>query len=356
MKNLITLLTISAIGLVGCESVPDEPPKTEDAFTSSGAVDTSDWGTRPEETGMAAEEFIRAEGLDFGVNLVDKNGLNTFNKPTIASVDNQILTTPNVNVLYTAAIVDTSEGFILNLPADDTRLVTAQFINLHTHTTPIHLNRGGIYKFPAGQFDDHIGILVRIGVDNKEDAEKQADIISSKLKVYANSEKKIPSYDRDELIATRIALKNEFSKKAMDSTGGMVAWPNQITNWEKYTIISAAGWGLSGPERAGYKNIPGPNKLECNIVTYEAPPINREANGFYSLTIYGKDMFLMTDRNNTFKSRSPQGIDVVVGPVECADSSKPYLQATKPWNIILRAYEPDSDAFIAQPDAKVIKK
>ncbi len=68
-------------------------------------MDTSDWGTRPEDTGMTAEEFIRAEGLDFAANLVKDNGLNKFNTPTIASVNNQILTTPNVNVLYAAAAV-----------------------------------------------------------------------------------------------------------------------------------------------------------------------------------------------------------------------------------------------------------
>ena len=323
---------------------------------SAEAVDTTEWGTRPEATGMTAEEFIRAEGLDFAANLVKKNGVNTFNTPTIASVDNQILTTPNVNVLYTAAAVDTTGGFTLNLPIDDTRLVTAQIINLDTHTTPVHLNKGGVYKFPAGQFDDHIGLLVRIGVDGKADAEAQVKVIADELSVEAVNANPIPNYDRDKLLATRAALKNEFAKTPIDSTGGMVESVDQITDWEKYTLISAGGWGLSGPARAAYKLIPGPESVECSTVTVEAPPINTDANGFYSLTIYGKDMFLMADENNTVKGQSPDRIEVTVGPIECEEGASNYLQAPKPWNIILRAYEPDADAFMAQPDGKVRAK
>ena len=318
------------------------------------AVDTTEWGTRPESTGMTAAEFIRAEGLDFAANLVKKNGINTFNTPTIASVDNQILTTPNVNVLYTAAAVDTTGGFTLNLPIDDTRLVTAQIINLDTHTTPVHLNKGGVYKFPAGQFDDHIGILVRIGVDGKADAEAQVKVIADELSVEAVNANPIPNYDLDKLLATRAALKNEFAKTPIDSTGGMVESVDQITDWEKYTLITAGGWGLSGPARAAYKLIPGPESVECSTVTVEAPPINTDANGFYSLTIYGKDMFLMADENNTVISQTPDRIEVTVGPIECAEGASNYLQAPKPWNIVLRAYEPDADAFMAQPDGTVI--
>ena len=354
MKNLIGVIGIFTAVLVGCEKGPDMQSHSQTATDS--AVDTSKWGTRPETTGMTTEEFIRAEGLDFAANLVKKNGLNTFNTPTIASVDNQILTTPNVNVLYTAAAVDTTGGFTLNLPVDDRRLVTAQIINLDTHTTPVHLNKGGVYEFPAGQFDDHVGILVRIGVDGKADAEAQVKVIADELSVDAASANPIPDYDLDKLLTTRTAMKNEFAKRPMDSTGGMVESVDQIPDWEKYTIIAAAGWGLSGPERAGYKLIPGPESLECSTVTVEAPPVNTEANGFYSLTIYGKDMFLMTDENNTVKGESPGSVEVTVGPSECSEGASHYLEATKPWNIILRAYEPDSATFMAQPDGKVTAK
>ena len=351
MRISTAILTVLAAVLVGCETASDEQHQSTNVAAES--VDTTDWGTRPESTGMTAEEFIRAEGLDFAANLVKKNGLNTFNTPTIASVDNQILTTPNVNVLYTAAAVDTTGGFTLNLPIDDRRLVTAQIINLDTHTTPVHLNKGGAYTFPAGQFDDHVGILVRVGVDGKADAEAQVKVIAAQLSVDAASANPIPDYDLDKLLATRTALKNEFAKTPIDSVGGMVESVNQITDWEKYTLIAAGGWGLSGPSRAAYKLIPGPELLECSTVTVEAPPVNLEANGFYSLTIYGKDMFLMADENNTVKSDSPELIDVTVGPIECAEGAAHYLQAPKPWNIVLRAYEPDADAFMAQPDGKV---
>jgi hypothetical protein len=348
MRVSIAFFTVLTAVLAGCETSLDEQQQSTNI--AAEAVDTTEWGTRPEATGMTAEEFIRAEGLDFAANLVKKNGVNTFNTPTIASVDNQILT------LYTAAAVDTTGGFTLNLPIDDTRLVTAQIINLDTHTTPVHLNKGGVYKFPAGQFDDHIGLLVRIGVDGKADAEAQVKVIADELSVEAVNANPIPNYDRDKLLATRAALKNEFAKTPIDSTGGMVESVDQITDWEKYTLISAGGWGLSGPARAAYKLIPGPESVECSTVTVEAPPINTDANGFYSLTIYGKDMFLMADENNTVKGQSPDRIEVTVGPIECEEGASNYLQASKPWNIILRAYEPDADAFMAQPDGKVRAK
>lgn len=354
MKYLIVLSTIVITILVGCEKSPNVQVPSESVAVE--AVDTTGWSTRPETTGMTAEEFIRAEGLDFAANLVQDNGLNKFNPPTIASVDNQILTTPNVNVLYTAAIVDTTGGFTLNLPIDDSRLITAQIINLDTHTTPIHLNKGGEFSFPAGQFDKHVGILVRIGVDGKADIEAQIKLITRELNVDAVSSSPIPGYDLDKLLATRKAMKNEFTNTPIDSVGGMVEAIDQIEDWEKYTLIAAGGWGLSGPDRAAYKLIPGPETLECSVVSVEAPPVNTEANGFYSLTIYGKDMFLMADENNTVKSDSPDRVEITVGPVECAVSDGPYLFAPKLWNIVLRAYEPDSPAFMAQADGTVTAK
>jgi len=351
MKKLVALLTLLTLTPLGCDSPSNVEQQSQNALST--AVDTTDWGTRPEATGMTAGEFIKAEGLDFAANLVKDNGLNRFNAPTIASVENQILTTPNVNVLYTAAAVDTTGGFTLNLPVDKSRLVTAQIINLDTHTTPIHLNKGGVYDFPAGQFDDHVGILVRIGVDGNADAEEQVKVIAAELSVDAINANAVPNYDLEKLLATRRAMKAEFSKTPIDSAGGMVETVDEIEDWEKYTLIAAGGWGLSGPERAAYKLIPGPETLECNTVSVEAPPVNRDANGFYSLTIYGKDMFLMADENNTVRNDSPGRIEVTVGPAECAQDDSPYLLAPKPWNIVLRAYEPDAVAFMAQPDALV---
>ncbi|MCW8832444.1 MAG: hypothetical protein OQK03_03915, partial [Colwellia sp.] len=73
-------------------------------------------------------------------------------------------------------------------------------------------------------------------------------------------------------------------------------------------------------------------------------------------TIYGKDMFLMTDEDNTIKGDSTDPIEVTVGPIECAKGSENFLHAPKPWNIVLRAYEPDAEAFIAQSDAVVSAK
>lgn len=355
MKKSILALSISSVMVFGCSSPSDINNKVK-VETATDIVSTINWGTRPEVTGMSAEEFIRAEGLDFATNLVNKNGINTFNPPTIASVNNQILTTPNVNVLYTAAGVDTTGGFTLNLPVDDTRLVTAQIINLDTHTTPVHLTKGGTYTFPAGQFDNHVGILVRIGVNGKADAEKQVKVIEKSLSIEAVNSNPIPSYDLEKLLATRTALKQEFSKSPIDAAGGMVESVEQITDWEKYTLIAAGGWGLSGPERASYKLIPGPSSVECSTVSVDAPPINTEAKGFYSLTVYGKDMFLMTDENNTFKSESAESIKVTVGPMACKQGDENFLHAPKPWNIVLRAYEPNAEAFIAQPDGIVTSK
>ncbi|MEZ9923663.1 DUF1214 domain-containing protein [Vibrio breoganii] len=353
MKKSMIALSVASVFLFGCTS-SDDSSNTVGFVAPETVVDTSDWGSRPEATGLTSEEFIWSEGMDFATNLVKVNGLNTFNTPSIASVNNQILTTPNVNVLYTAAIVDTTGGFTLNLPVDNSRLVTAQIINLDTHTTPVHLTKGGEYTFSSEKFDNHVGILVRIGVEDNADAEEQIDVISNELSVTATNANPLPSYDLDKLLATRTALKQEFAKSPMDSSGGMVETTDKIADWEKYTLISAAGWGLSAEERASYKLIPGPKDLECSTVTFEGPVVDTNANGFYSLTIYGKDMFLMADESNTIKGDETGQIEVTVGPKECKEGAENYLYAAKPWNIVLRAYEPEIEAFMNLPTATVV--
>ena len=89
---------------------------------------------------------------------------------------------------------------------------------------------------------------------------------------------------------------------------------------------------------------------ECWIGTF--PPVPAEE--FFSITVYGPDMFLMTNENNIVSSgrgavTEPDGsFTVVFGGEQCRGKAANWAYTPKDgWSFLLRAYRPRVEEFKA---------
>ena len=159
----------------------------------------------------------------------------------------------------------------------------------------------------------------------------------------------MPRPDLEKMQAVRAALLEGYDALP-DTFGTMQSRTEDVSDWEKFTYVTAGAWGLSKEENAMYLPYAreGVTGGTCYTATYQEVP----AEAFFSITVYGPDKYLMSDENNIVSTN--QGLvanndgsfTVAFGGPECEPLAPNYLFTPEDgWNFLLRAYKPDVEAF-----------
>ncbi len=343
MKKLsIALLMLMATGI----SMADEP------FSSIKPIDSSNWAVDPVEHGMTAEVFIRSESLHFMTGMAARKGINNFfHFTSLAKAEDKWVVSPNNDVIYSMCIVDASRGFTLTLPDTGKRFITAQIVS-EEHTSRQFVS-GGEYKFAGNEFaGTHVGIGIRVGTDASEkDVAFIVKKLQPKMRVEANSAGKVPEYEAKTLLKVRDALMEGYDDLA-DTFGQMTDDVSKVKDWEKFTYATAGAWGLSEDKYAMYApyNLEGAKKDKCYTATYKQPKVGQ----FWSITAYNDQKYLMSNEHNIINSGNVKLNDdgtftVHFGSKEaCSHRTdvKNFILTTEDnWGFLMRAYEPDAEAF-----------
>lgn len=293
MKKFILTSITSAIlisALAACNSDVVQP------FSSMPAIDPSSWAIDPNDYGMTPEQFIRAESLHFMSGMSKRKGINNFfHFTSLATAGDKWVVSPNNDVIYSMAIVDTSQGFTLTMPDTGSRFITAQIVSEE------HMSRqlvgGGVYKFNADDFNgSHVAIGIRVGTDaTPEDVTYIVEKLQPQMKVNAAANAEVSNYDEATLLRVRTALMSEYNK--LENTFGvMTSNVSNVTDWEKFTYTTAGAWGLSEDKYAMYMpyNLNGAKSDICYAATYTQPKVDQ----FWSITAYNNQKYLMSNESN----------------------------------------------------------
>ena len=317
-------------------------------------IDSSDWAADPVDYGMTAAEYINAEAHAFFAKFIGRAGINKFfHFKTLANADDTWVVSPNIDTLYSIAIVNVTEGFTLEIPDTGNRFLSIQITD-ENHITPFHLYGGGVRKFTADQFEtDYVGIGLRIGTDGTPaDIAKIVDTIPLPTRITgANDVDSLPRPDLAEMLKVREPMIVQYSKLP-NTFGVMQAHTRDVKDWEVFTYTTAGAFGLSMDQHAMYAIYTPDGAVggECWIGTF--PPVPAEE--FFSVTAYGPDKFLMTNENNVVSSirgavTEPDGsFTVVFGGEPCRDKAPNWIHTPEDgWGLLLRAYRPRVEEFRA---------
>ena len=351
---LTLVLTVAASSLLtSCSDPKKAVSKTGEPFASIDPIDSSSWTVNPIDHGMTAEEFIRSESLRFMRGIAKREGINNFfHFTSLAKAEDKWVVSPNNDVIYSIAIVDASNGFTLTLPKTGERFITGQIVT-EEHMSH-HLVGGGVYKFTGEEFNgSHVAIGVRVGTDaSDEDVAYIVEELQPQMKVESNSSGEVPEYNEDVLLKVRAALMAEYNNLP-NTFGQMKDDVKKVKDWEKFTYTTAGAWGLAEDKYAMYLpyNLKGAKKDICYIATYAQPKVGE----FWSITAYNNDKYLMSNEHNIINTGNAVLNDdgtftVHFGPEACRDRKdvKNFILTTEDdWGFLMRAYEPDVEAFKA---------
>ena len=337
---------------------------TPTAFAEIPDIDSSNWATDPREYGMSAKEFIQAESRAFFADFIGRAGLNNFfHFPGVASAEDRFVVSPNNDTVYSVAIVNTSQGFTLELPDVGDRFVSIHIID-ENHMSPFYLYGGGTYTFTADQFETtYVVVGIRTGTDaSKEDVARIASELQPNYRITGAADvDTMPRPDLDVLARVRAALVKEYGNLTT-TAGAMQASTDLIKDWEFFTYVTAGGWGLSADENAMYTPHAPVNAKGGVCYTATFPPVPVKA--FFSITVYGPEKYLMSNENNIVSSNrgvvtnDDGSFTVAFGNEDCKSLAPNFAYTPKDgWSFLLRAYRPDVKAFRAyqMPDIKPVE-
>jgi hypothetical protein len=203
------------------------------------------------------DNFARAESdRMFASFVAEAGGVNRLNHRRLpTSVDHQPVIRMNRDTLYSAAVVDISEGALLTIPDAGERYVSVMVVN-HDHYINRVFHEAGGYTLTVEEFDTPwVAIAARVLVDPADNDDVAAvNALQDAFVVDAASSRSFepPDYDARSLDVTRNALL-ELARglRGFDHAFGAKGDVDPV----RHLLGTAAGWGGLPDREARYIGV-----------------------------------------------------------------------------------------------------
>jgi hypothetical protein len=305
---------------------------------------TLDARVEAHEIPVTIDNFNRvATDIEFAKYIAIAGGLNRFyhfREPT--PVDNQPTVSMNRDTLYSAAIVDISEGATLTLPEVSDRYMSAMIVNQDHYINEV-FHGGGTYTLDMETFDTpYVAVYMRVLVD-ASDAEDIAAVnaLQDQMSIEAASAEPfiLANYNHEAyecLVAALIGL----APFIPDSSS--VFGPKEEVAPVRHIVGTAVGWGGLPEDEALYLGIEP--RLPVGEYRIEVPA-DVPVGAFWSISVYNAQRFFEPNDLGAYTVNSVMGErneddSMTMHFGGCDDGRVNCLPITVGWNYTVRLYQP----------------
>lgn len=288
------------------------------------------------------ENFVRVESARMFAGVAAPAGgsniWNHFQTPT--PIDQQSIIRMNRDTLYSAAIIDVSQGATVTIPDAGDRYISVMFVN-EDHYINLVLHAGGTYELTAEALgSDFVLAAARVLVDPEDPADVAAvNALQEQfaLTSVAGGQFTPPAYDEASFTSTRDAML-ELAKGLGDLVQcfGAQAAVDPI----RHLLGTAAGWGGLPESEAFYINVDPQLPVGEYTLTIGDVPVD----GFWSISMYNAEGYFEANAGGAYSVNSITATPNPDGTVTVHFGGDPSVPNTLPitegWNYLVRLYRP----------------
>lgn len=291
----------------------------------------------PEAPAVTRANYATAETHRYFQDFIDQGAVNSFTHEADIAValDKQTIIRSNIDLFYSHAIVDISEGATLTLPESDGRLRLAQVIDSNHYTSDVFYD-AGTYDLRSNSGADFVCVFMRTSadpVDAEDQAKARAIMEAASIKSEGGRAFK-SKWDPNEVVGMR---REVLASASYTDSLGAFGDVDDISDFEKFTFAAAYGWGGLPEIHAAYSVIDPNLGNKCATMTIEAPPVDR----YWSLTVYDAEGWLTHPhplRNGL--NTTPNEDGTLTFHFGCGDDAPNNIDITENWTYALRMYGP----------------
>ena len=289
------------------------------------------------------DDFAQAEtSRMFAAIAAQAGGTGTwFHNRMPTPLDNQPVIRQNRDTLYSAYLLDASEGATLTIPDAGDRYLSVMIVN-NDHYIPLVLHEPGEHRLHADDLGTRyvlIGVRILVDPDDAEDV-AAVNALQDAFAVDAASAEPfvLPEYDQASFDETRNALL--ALSRGLDGYAGAFGTRDRVDP-VRHLIASAAAWGGLPESEAFYTNVdPRLPVGEYAIRVGDVP-----ADAFWSVSLYNAAGYFeqvdggLVSVNSVTAERNDDGTATISfgGP----DDGRPNrLGLMEGWNYLVRFYRP----------------
>lgn len=359
-KKIFIPILLLTLALVGCKS---ENTQNENSSSVSKLEKEQDTGVG--ENGIALESspafekggvpvdmfnIVRAETAKyFAEETILSGGNKMRHERTGIDLKNQTVIRSNFDMIYSYGVYDASQGIEITVPEYDLYQIVHVFDENHITLEVVYPGETVRINSEDLTYGDHLYLFMRtqrrsMDADGLKELNERQDAVvikNASTKPYISEVK----YDPDSFNKLRSYLIGPYGIKNAIIDKGFVENIEDIV-FPHYQMVNLGGWaGLPARHAFYFVIVPGDESAKTgkpSSMTFNLPPLQYDKNGYWSLTVYDEQGWVVTENfnMNTMKAQANEDGSFTLNFNNPGAINN--IEVKENWNALFRCYLPES--------------